>query len=183
MKTATPFTAHVILAFTAVVTLSLATPQGWAQQKNTLTFQTPAQNTQYTQQLTLDVGDIPGHQLRTYEIHRTYPKDPPVFAGVPVKDSWVRGGSDWVSGNGGVLSYYVFNLENGDKIFGKLEATAQAAGGKSEGRRNVVGNLLLTGGTGKFRGIRGVLHYTTIVDPAKGYNESKTEGEYWFDKD
>jgi hypothetical protein len=59
----------------------------------------------------------------------------------------------------------------------------KTAGGQSEGRRNVVGNLLLTGGTGKFRRIRGVLHYTTVIDPSKGYNESKTEGEYWFEKD
>jgi len=31
----------------------------------------------YTQQHTLDVGDIPGHQIRIHEVHRTYPNDKP----------------------------------------------------------------------------------------------------------
>jgi hypothetical protein len=74
-------------------------------------------------------------------------------------------------------------MENGDKIFGKYEGTAQGTAGPSSGKRTIVGNLLLTGGTGKLRNIRGVVHVVTIADPAKGFNDTKLEGEYWMEKD
>jgi hypothetical protein len=53
----------------------------------------------------------------------------------------------------------------------------------ASGKRTIVGNLLLTGGTGKLRNIRGVVHVVTIADPAKGFNDTKLEGEYWMEKD
>jgi hypothetical protein len=36
----------------------------------------------YTQQHTLGVGDVPGHQIRIYKIHRTYPNDKPNCEGL-----------------------------------------------------------------------------------------------------
>jgi hypothetical protein len=168
----------------AIVTvcLSVGIRDGWAQQRNTISFETPAENSKYTQRLALDVGDFPGHQIRIFEVHRTYPKDGPRFAGVQLTESWSRGQADAVDGNGSVFSYLVYKLENGDEIFGKLSGTEQTVGQQLEGRSNVVGNIILTGGTGKFRNIHGLLHFTSVVDPAKGFNDSKTEGEYSIDK-
>jgi hypothetical protein len=42
-----------------------------------MSWEVPAADTKYPQQLALDVGDIPGHQVRVYELHRVYPNDKP----------------------------------------------------------------------------------------------------------
>jgi hypothetical protein len=41
-----------------------------AQEKCKMSWESPASDAKYTQQLALDVGDIPGHQVRVYELHR-----------------------------------------------------------------------------------------------------------------
>ena len=46
-----------------------------AQEKCKMSGSTPAANSTYTQQHVLDVGDVPGHQVRIFELHRTYPAD------------------------------------------------------------------------------------------------------------
>ena len=48
----------------------------------------------------IDVADMPGHQLRAYEIHRTFPADPPVINGLALKEIWTSGVSDTVDQNG-----------------------------------------------------------------------------------
>ena len=68
----------------------------------------------YTQQHTLDVGDVPGHQVRIYEIHRTYPNDKPNCEGLKRTESWDRGYSNYTDWNGPVTTFGVTLLENGD---------------------------------------------------------------------
>jgi hypothetical protein len=41
---------------------------------------------------------------------------------------------------------------------------------------------VLTGGTGKFKGIRGVFHVMDILDIGSGKTETSGSGEYWFEK-
>ncbi|MBN3789171.1 hypothetical protein G3N94_20055 [Burkholderia sp. Ac-20353] len=162
----------------------LGSPVAWSQsqQKTKVSFEVPGKNSKYTQQHTLDVGDMPGHAVRLFEISRTFPEDPPVFAGVPVKDYLTQGRSDTVGGNGPVVAYYIFSMANGDKVFGKYEGIAQAPASQSPNKRTVVGNLVLTGGTGKLRQIRGTFRVLTDVDVSTGLNDTKYEGEYWMEK-
>jgi hypothetical protein len=44
------------------------------------------------------------------------------------------------------------------------------------------GTARITGGTGKFKGVRGTIvdlvEFNT--DPAGGYNRASSKGEYWF---
>lgn len=163
----------------------LASPAAWSQaaQRTTIALEVHEQNSKYTQQHSLDIGDMPGHTIRLFELHRTFPGDPPAFAGVAIKDYWSRGESESLGGNGPVFTYSVFNMANGDKIFGRFDGVAQATAGQSADKRTVVGNLVLTGGTGKMRGIRGTLHVLTNVDLSKGLNDTRYEGEYWMEKD
>ncbi|KDP87470.1 hypothetical protein CF70_001170 [Cupriavidus sp. SK-3] len=177
-------TGSTILGATASTAWAqVPVPQVPIQQKHMISFQTHNEHTRYTEQHTIDLPDTPGHQIRMFEIHRTFPKDPPVFAGVPAKESMTRGQTDLVGSDGRVLGYVVYVLENGDKIFGKYEGTAQGAAGQLNGRRTMVGNTTLTGGTGKFHTIRGTLHATTVAEPLRNYNESKNEGVYWMEKE
>lgn len=179
------YAGTVFIVMVVAGAMPLSVPKGWAQaqQKTAISFQVSAENTKYTQQHALDVGDMPGHQIRIFEIHRIYPKDPPLFAGVPTKESWVRAVTDNLGDDGHVVGYVVYAMQNGDKIYGRYEGTAQGTGEQPSGRRHVSGNTIFTGGTGKFRAIRGVLHNTNLAEPAKGFNESRTEGVYWMEKE
>jgi hypothetical protein len=42
--------------------------------------------------------------------------------------------------------------------------------------------VTLTGGTGKFEGIRGTLRGTGFTDFKTGTSHAQTEGEYWIEK-
>jgi hypothetical protein len=154
-----------------------------AQQRDNISYEVSGENSKYTLLQSLDVADMPGYSLTLYELHRTFPKDPPMFAGVHLKDQWVRGTTDTVDGNGSVIGYAVYNLENGDKIFGKFDGISQVATGQSSNKRAVTGSIVLTGGTGKMRGIRGIIHVLTDTDLSVSLNVTKCEGEYWMENE
>jgi hypothetical protein len=146
-----------------------ATGVAAAQEKQRVSMKTPAENTKYTQQIFIDVGDAPGHQVRAYEIHRTYPSNPPVINGVKLVESWSRG----------TTGYDVYVLENGDKFFDRYSCVAQNPGA---GKLAVTCVSPITGGTGKFAGIRGVTRSAVAADPKAGFNENQAELEYWIEK-
>jgi hypothetical protein len=137
----------------------------------------------YTQQHTLDIGDVPGHQVRIYEIHRTYPNDKPNCEGLKRTESWERGYSNYTDWNGPATSFGVDLLENSDKIFFENVATSQTTIGP-DGTRNstFTGVTRYPGGTGKYKGIRGFLRVSAKFDPAKNVNLPQVEGEYWLEK-
>ena len=59
--------------------------------KQQVVFTVDGANSKYTQQHVIDVGDVPGHQVRLFEVHRTYPKNPPTINGlkiVEIVDPW-----------------------------------------------------------------------------------------------
>ncbi|MBF8301335.1 MAG: hypothetical protein HW394_1705, partial [Acidobacteria bacterium] len=86
------------------------TSDAWAQQKYTIS-RAPSSNTEYSPDQPLDVDDLPGHQLRVYQIRYSYPEKDLAFAGVTVKQSVSRGMSDYVNGSGPFTSYSVYTLE------------------------------------------------------------------------
>jgi len=138
----------------------------------------------YTKQHIIDAGDIPGHQIRILELHRTYnEKSRFAVSSVKVKDNWIWGYSDYIQGIGKAWGYAVWTLEDGGKVFLEYSGSANtqpAGSGAVEGTYH--GTARLTGGTGKYRGIRGTM--TDAVefntDLASGYNRGNSKGEYWF---
>ena len=77
----------------------------------------------------------------------------------------------------------VFFLENGDKVYARNEGSSQTIVNADGTKKSAAtGVTVLTGGTGKFRGIQGVLRYVTNFDPKAGLNEGRTEGVYWIEK-
>ena len=172
----------LILTVGAALTL-LGIPGAWAQQKHPISFKNLGENTKYTEQHAMDVGDVPGHQVRIYEIHYTYTKDPPVFEGVRLVESWTHGYSDYVDTNGRHWGYATYVLENGDKIFARNDGSSQTIVNPDGAKKSTAtGVTTLTGGTGKVRGIQGTLRYIVIFDPKAGLNEGHTEGTYWIEK-
>jgi hypothetical protein len=161
--------------------LAVALPAGdaLAQEKQKVSYKTPAANTKYTQQLTMDIGDVSGHQVRAFELHRTFPTDAPVINGIKLKETWSRGVSDYTDYNGASNSYAIYVGENGDKFFARTITLGQA---NAAGKRVTTSVGTITGGTGKFAGIQGMTRGSGTSDPKAGVNEAQVEIEYWFAK-
>lgn len=154
---------------------------GLAQEKRKLSY--ALEKTNYTQQYVLDVGDVPGHQVRLYEIHRTWPKNPPAFDGVPARDEWMYCYSDYTDINGRSWGYHHYVLENGDKVFARFDGTSQTVVTPDGAKKSMFTAVItLTGGTGKFRGIQGLARLTANFDYKANFEEGHVEGEYWIAK-
>jgi hypothetical protein len=141
-------------------------------------FTVDAANSKYTQQHVIDVGDVPGHQVRLFEVHRTYPKNPPVINGLKIAESWTRGVSDFINNTGASIVYHVYIAENGDRFF--IQSSSAGVQGGPDGKMSTTTTGPITGGTGKFSGIRGLFRTSVTADLKAGTNEVYVELEYWF---
>jgi hypothetical protein len=172
----------VLLALETVPTVCLAAVLGnaaIAQDTHRVSFRTAAADTKYTKQLIIDVGDMPGHQIRLFEIHRTFPNNAPVINGVRVKQIWSRGISDYTNSTGPSTHYSIFEMENGDKVFVHVSSTAQSVAnpdGSTAFAATSEGTM--TGGTGLFTSINGLVRTSTIFNPETGLNDGQTDIEY-----
>ena len=171
------------LTLTIVALLSMAialqASDAAAQQKQHVSYKTTAANSKYTQQNVIDVGDVPDHQVRIYEIHRTYPTNPPVINGLKLAEQWTRGTSDYIDNNGTSTTYGVYVLENGDKFFVRSSLVAQS-GVPGKLTNSVIG--IITGGTGKLAGIQGIVRSSGTAEPKAGLNDNSTDIDYSIGK-
>ena len=180
MNPKTILKAFKIAAVACVVAVGAA-DHAFAQQKHKVTVGASAAQSKYVQQHMIDVGDVPGHQVRIYEIQRTGVETE--FSGVKSKESWSRGNSDYTNSTGTTSGYGVWVMEDGNKIFNRyygISQTVIAADGAKKGTYH--GVTQITGGTGKFTKIRGTIRDMTRFDIQAGFNESSGEGEYWFEE-
>ena len=117
------------LTTTALLCSAMALPasNALAQEKQHVSFKASAENSTYPRQLDLDVGDVPNHSVRAFEVHFNYANDAPVINGLKVVEAWGRGLSDCTDGNGSNVVYNVIVMENGDKIFTRLTGVAWKA--------------------------------------------------------
>jgi len=170
----------LILANMAVLCLSVSPPAGdaLAQEKQRLIFKVDAANTKYTQQHIIDVGDVPGHQMRLFEIRRTYPTTAPAINGIKIVESWTRGMTDYIDYNGAATTYGVYVLENGDKFFTRGSVVAVTGPGPSNLTATAVGPIV--GGRGKLTAIQGMARTVTSTDPKVGVDETQVEIEYFL---
>ncbi len=150
-----------------------------AQEKHVAAFDAPAGGNKYTQQHVLEVGDVPGHQLRLYELVRSYGGKDQTIEGVVLKEAVIRATSDLTDLNGLGRSYVEYRMENGDRIFARGYFLNHKL--PDSNRLKNLTELDITGGTGRFRGIHGIVRAETVSD-AKAFNQNHTELEYWFEK-
>jgi hypothetical protein len=153
------------------------------QEKCKMSWEVPAANAKYTGQHAFDVGDVPGHQVRIFELRRTFSNDQPNCEGLKQVEQWLRGYSDYVDLNGPAWGYSVTLLENGDKIFAEFSGAIQTVVSPDGSKRTEATTVhRWTGGTGKYQGVRGIQRESTVFDPEKNFNETRAEAEYWFEK-
>lgn len=154
---------------------------GWAQEKRKVSYKLPVETSEYTRQHVFDVGDVAGHQIRIFEVHRTWPAGTPPIEGVRMVESWEWGYSDYIDWNGHHWGYGFNVLENGDKVSYQMDGASHTVVDPDGTKRSTyTGVTRYTGGTGQFRGIRGTFRYKGIFDPKENLNEGEVEGEYWF---
>jgi hypothetical protein len=170
----------LMLTTMALLFLAAALPAGSAnaQEKQRISFKMPAENTKYTQSVSLSVPDVPNHILRAYDVHTTYANNAPVINGVKLVESSITGIGDRFDGSGDGRRYYVFVMENGDKFFVRDSQTVQNRSGKT----NDSGSGLITGGTGKLAGMHGLVLQSGSFDIKAGLAESQFDIEYWIEK-
>jgi len=173
-------TTLTLIAF-ALLSMFVAVPvcSAVAQEKQKVSYKVTAENSKYTQQQFLDVGDSAGHQVRSFEIHRTFPTNAPVIDGIKLKEIWGRGVSDYIDYNGTATQYNVYILENGDKFFSRTTVLAHSVG---SGQFNNMSVGYITGGTGKLAGIQGIIRSSGSSNPKSGFNEVQTDIEYSIGK-
>jgi hypothetical protein len=172
--------AHILVASSMIFCLA---DTAMAQEKQRVSYKVSAANTKYTQQHVIDVGDAPGHQVRLFEIHREYGKDGPLFAGSRLVEQWTRAFSDFTNLNGPALIYGVYVLDNGDKFFTSGDQVTESTinpDGSAKSTSHVISKI--TGGTGKYREMKGVLKSLSIANIKEGINETQVDAEYWMEK-
>jgi hypothetical protein len=169
-----------------IVTFWFVPASASEQQKYPITMSVEASETTYTQQLAIEVGDRPNHQVRIYEIRRHHERTPMLFRDMKIKESWSRGTSDYADHSGQTAGYSVYDLENGDRILARYTGTVHSLN-RPDGTREYVyhGVTTFTRGTGAFRNIRGQMRDITKGASRAGKalsNEGTGEGEYWFEE-
>jgi hypothetical protein len=163
-------------AFTSTIAavLILLANESIAQERQRVTFATSREHTNYTQQHLIEIGDVPGHQVRVFEIHRTFPKDAPTIGGLVLKEQWSRGVSDYIDNTGTGNFYGVYVLENGDSFLTHSTTVAHKAG---SGLSAVTAGRII-GCTGKFENMRGEIRMVLTADPEAGINGGTTTIDY-----
>jgi hypothetical protein len=103
------------------------TSQAIAQQKQLVSFKLPTEGGKYTVSQNVDVGDVPNHIVRLFDIHYMISNNAAIVNGLKLVELSQRGTADLTDGYGGGTGYIVFVAENGDKLFAHNNVVAQQA--------------------------------------------------------
>jgi hypothetical protein len=174
------------MSIPAWVCVALLSSPVWAQQKQPLNVSGDGVKSRWVQQNLIDVDDVPGHQIRNYEIQRTFTgSSQPVVDGERVVEGWVRGYSNYTNGIGPVLSYTTWVTDKGSKIFLESVGTSETQPTETGSKRGTYhGTSRIVGGNGRFASLRGLLVDISKfdTDPKVGYSTVDSHGDYWFEK-
>jgi hypothetical protein len=174
----------VIAAF-FVAQPALAQSNTSPQQRQRISFRAPNSNTKYVQQHVIDAGDVPGHQLRVFEVQVTFGQ-PAVATGQEARgavNAAARSGGEASGAATTATDVPVFNgvratqtmtrgvsdyTDSNGRVFGYSVISLENGDRifaryeglvltPTSGQTNANYVLTLTGGTGAFRNIRGTI--------------------------
>ena len=157
-----------------VVALLCISGSALAEEKHHVSYKTSAANTKYNQQLNVAAGDASGHIVRVFDLTRNHRDASIMVNGIKLVEESARGITDVVDGNGSAVFYSVFTMENGDKFFAR---STQASTGDA-GTVTAIAAGPITGGTGKFANIHGVVKAAVKFNVTSGFNEGTGEIDY-----
>lgn len=147
-----------------------------AQEKQHVSYKNTSENTE-VRATNVDVGDVPNHIVRVFDVHRTH-QNGPMINGVRLVEEFARGATDVTDNNGASVGYGVFVLENGDRFFSRFTQVNK----NSSGKIAATGIGPITGGTGKMADIHGFVQFVVNFDVKSGFNEQQTDIDYTIGK-
>lgn len=170
--------ARVVLALLAVFLSAVCVV---AQPKQQVSVRIPFANLKFEVSQSVEVGDVPNHIVRVFDLHYTVPgNSAPLINGLKLKDVWQRGTANITDGVGTTSSYFLYLMENGDKFFVRNEAIIQRT---ATGKLASAGIGHIFGGTGKLASIQGTTRNATTFDPKAGVaDEGELDIEYTMGK-
>jgi hypothetical protein len=146
-----------------------------AQPKQQVSIKFPLQNLKFESHQSIEVGDVPNHIVRVFDLHYTVPNNNvPLINGLRLKEVWQRGTADIAEGVGTTSSYFLYLMENGDKFFVRNEAIIQRA---ANGKIASLGIGHIFGGTGRLESIQGTTRNATTFDP-KGRRRGRSRSRH-----
>jgi hypothetical protein len=155
-----------ILATIALLCLAVALPGSnvLAQQKQQVSFKVPDENAKFIVSQNVEVGDVPNHIVRMFEVQNRLPNNTPAINGLKPVELWNRGTGELTEGNGSSTGYFMVVMENSDKFFARAASVIQNVSGKITA--TTVARII--GGTGRLAGIEGTVRQVVSFDPRPG---------------
>jgi hypothetical protein len=175
--------ARLPLRRAAAVLLAFGAAQAAEPERHPLAYGLDAGAASYVRQYRVEVGDVPRHELRVFDLTRKFTRATPVIDGVRVVESRERGVADLVDQDGSESAYVIYLLEDGNRVFGRYSGTVKTRRWPDGSRHYDVDGLIeLTGGTGRFEAIRGSVTVWQALDPGADSSQGAAQGEYWFER-
>jgi len=172
--------ATVARTVIALLAVSLSVSSVVAQTKQQVSIKIPLQDLKFGVHQSIEIGDVPNHIVRVFELHYAVPSNAPLINGIRLKEVWQRGTADIADGVGTTSSYFSYHMENGDKFFVRNEAIIQRA---AAGKIASIGIGHIFGGTGKLESIKGTTRNATTFDPKAGVaDDAELDIEYAMGK-
>ena len=138
---------------TALLAVFLSADFVFAQTKQQVSLRIPFANLKFDVSQSVEVGDVPNHIVRVFDLHYTVPgTSAPLIDGIKLKEIWQRGTANITDGVGTTSSYFLYLMENGDKFFVRNEAIIQRT---PTGKFASAGIGHIFGGTGNLASIQG----------------------------
>ena len=133
----------------------------------------------YVEQKSIVVDDVDGHIIRIFKTETNHKNPRANCENLKVVKTDFFGISDYVFKNGTVTGYSVATYDDGSKIFSNLDGIAHTP--KDQKKNGVVSlTINITGGTGKYKGVKGYGIGRTEFNPETGYSSGYTKTNYFF---
>lgn len=167
----------------AVALLVLSAVAGAAEvERRPLSYDAAAAELASVRRYQIEVGDVPRHLLRLYDLRRIFTRRPPVFDGVAATEMRERGTADLIDEDGTESAYVTYLLADGNQVFGRYAGTMRSSRWPDGSwHHEIRGRIELTGGTGKYQRIRGSVTVRYVLDPGAESSQGESAGEYWFE--
>jgi hypothetical protein len=130
----------------------------------------------------VEIGDVPRHVLRLYDLQRIFRRHPPVFDGVPASELRERGTADLIDESGTQSAYVIYVLDDGNQVYGRYSGTVRSSRWPDGSwHHDIHGTIELTGGTGRFARLHGNVAVRYVLDPGAESSQGEASGEYWIE--
>jgi hypothetical protein len=152
-------------------------------ERRALSYDAAAAEVAILRQYEVEVGDVPRHLLRVYDLRRVFTRRPPVFGGVAASEMRERGTADLIDQSGSQSAYVTYLLADGSRVLGRYTGTVRSSRWPDGSwHHEIRGRIELTGGSGPFQRLRGSVDVRYVLDPGAESSQGESTGNYWFEQ-